>query len=265
MALKMTFTTIVTLVKTNFSLHSALMRFCAWEFYNINSSFLSSQFLQNNLINYLTKVHFLKTSYWTVSCQSVSPVQWIHSLKQAIKNVSKVARNAKDRVTAVLDYGSLWSHNKKLLTFSAVCASFYTTRAGQAEKEFKQLGPIVWAPCTAKMGPWTSWVDPYQWQPRYHTRQSCTGVPLYPFHRTSHLSLLKPQKIFPCFTAPPPTPRKKKNTHTVKVHTHTHTHTLTHTHSHTHKVHEVQEPKSGFSGVVAGRAQPSALLYLRTS
>ena len=56
MALEMTFTTIVTLEKHDFSLHSALIDE-AWEFYNVNSSFLSSQFLQNNLINYLTKVH----------------------------------------------------------------------------------------------------------------------------------------------------------------------------------------------------------------
>ena len=35
------------------------------------------------------------------------PTQWIYSSKQAVKNVSKVARNAKDKVGAFLGYGSV--------------------------------------------------------------------------------------------------------------------------------------------------------------
>ena len=65
-----------------------------------------------SLVNLLPKIHFLWTSYFALNLQSVTPEQCIYSLWKAVKNVPKLAKLVEDKITAVLDYGSLRSHNE---------------------------------------------------------------------------------------------------------------------------------------------------------
>ena len=56
------------------------------------------------LINFLNKFYFLKLA---IKQSASSQLQYMYSLKQAVKKFLKLARKAKDKVTGVLEYGSM--------------------------------------------------------------------------------------------------------------------------------------------------------------